>query len=670
MPTILDPNSTGSSLTTSENLGYSYPYGMDMHPGSTLHKDILAKINARVKESSEEMQKRYPSWKSIDKSLTAYVKVDDYEAIVKQKDDRKPISIVIPYTYAALETVLTYFVAAFMEDPIFKYEGSNPNSVVGAFLMQKVVENHCNTFKVGLNLHTQFRDSFAYGIGGAAITWDQKWGYKTTMKPQGFLSQVMGKFVDMGPPERIQTRSLLSEGSALRNIDPYLLLLDPNVPVQEAQKGEYIGWIEETNRMKLLTSEQAGNGNYFNVRYLGDFKGNTFRSQYNKSRTDSGRGERTGSPGFPNAQATQPCDVVWLYATIIPKEWKLSTTEYPEKWLFGVVGDKLIISAQKLGLNHDQYPIALCAPDFDGYSATPISRMEIVSGMQTHLDWLFSSHMTNVRKAINDMLIVDPSLINMEDLKDPKPGKLIRMRRSAWGRGVNDAVKQLLVNDITAGHTKDSQYLVDLIQRVTAATDSLSGMQRLGGERVTAKETQYVRGSALSRLTKAAKVASLMSMFDIGYQFSMNTQQLMQEPMWVRVVGDWEQMLATEYGTQESGVQPTMGRMRVTPDQLLVDIDLLVKDGSVISSDNPELWQTLFQSIITQPALFQNLDVVRIFKHIARIMGAKDINEFVIKGGPVMPQITPGDQGMIEKEAQAGNVVPLPNMRGTQGGQI
>jgi hypothetical protein len=33
--------------------------------------------------------------------------------------------------------------------------------------------------------------------------------------------------------------------------------------------------------------------------------------------------------------------------------------------------------------------------------------------------------------------IVDPSLINVEDLKDLKPGKLIRLRRPAWGKNYN-----------------------------------------------------------------------------------------------------------------------------------------------------------------------------------------------------------------------------------------
>ena len=39
------------------------------------------------------------------------------------------------------------------------------------------------------------------------------------------------------------------------------------------------------------------------------------------------------------------------------------------------------------------------------------------------------------------MLVVDPYLVNINDLKDPQPGKLIRLRRPAWGRGVDKVVQ-------------------------------------------------------------------------------------------------------------------------------------------------------------------------------------------------------------------------------------
>ena len=76
-----------------------------------------------------------------------------------------------------------------------------------------------------------------------------------------------------------------------------------------------------------------------------------------------------------------------------------------------------MVRAKPLGLSHGMYPIACIAPDFDGYSVAPLSRLEMLQGLQTTVDWLFNSHIANVRKAINDMLIVDPYMLNMKDLQ-------------------------------------------------------------------------------------------------------------------------------------------------------------------------------------------------------------------------------------------------------------
>ena len=85
-------------------------------------------------------------------------------------------------------------------------------------------------------------------------------------------------------------------------------------------------------------------------------------------------------------------------------------------WLFGVTGDQIVTSCNRMVLNHGKKPIVAAAADYDGYSITPVSRIETIFGLQTVLNWYFNSHVTNVRKAINDMLIVDPGLINVKDL--------------------------------------------------------------------------------------------------------------------------------------------------------------------------------------------------------------------------------------------------------------
>ena len=650
MPTILDPNAQGRLYAYSEDAGYKYPKDLDLRPASQEHQRLLKEVYTRALESSREMSKRYDSWRKVDKTLTAYVKLDETEEHIKSVDDRKPVSIVVPYSYATLETILTYFVTAFLENPIFRYEGSGPEDIVGAILLEKVIEQQTIQFKTALNLHTMFRDSLSYGMGVVTPTWDRKWGWKAVVQDQGFMSALFGKFMNTGKV-RGREETILFEGNRLKNIDPYSYLPDPNVPIHEVQQGEYVGWIEQTNYMKLIELEK-NDSDIFNVKYLKGI-GSGGRSQFNKTKSDSGRSERYGSnSAYGSDMATNPIDVVWMYWTLIPKDQKLGSSEYPEKWLLGLAADKVLICAKPLSLNHNMYPVAVCAPDFDGYSATPVSRLELMYGMQEALDWLFNSHVSNVRKAINDMLIVDPSLINMADLEDPKPGKLIRMRRSAWGRGVENAVKQLQVNDITRTHIQDAASIIEYMQRTSAATDSVSGMIRKSGERVTAQESKSTTQNALSRLTKSAKIASLQAMQDIGYMFAVHTQQLMSKDTYVKATGSWADVLKKEYGDKS--------RLNVTPFDLIVDYDVVVKDGSTAVGGDTEGWIEIFRIMSQQPQMYQNFDMVRIFKHIARIMGAKDINEFILEQGPVPPvSMSVSSTENIDKGVQQGNIVPI-----------
>jgi len=472
------------------------------------------------------------------------------------------------------------------------------------------------------------------------------------------MSSLFARFISTGP-KKDREESILYEGNRLKNIDPYRYLPDPNVPIHDVQQGEFVGWIESTNYMKLIELEK-NDPDVFNVKYLKGMTGDTGKSQFNKSKTESGRSDRFNLTTQMAASSTSPIDVIWMYWTLIPKDQKLGTGEYPEKWLIGLAADKVVICAKPLSLNHDMYPVAVCAPDYDGYSATPVSRLELMYGMQEALDWLFNSHISNVRKAINDMLIVDPSLINMADLEDPRPGKLIRMRRAAWGRGVENAVKQLQVADITRNHIGDAASIIDYMQRTSAATDSLSGMVRKSGERVTAEESKSTRSSALSRLTKAAKIASLQAMRDIGYMFAVHTQQLMKQDTYVKAVGQWPDVLMQEYVAANARA----GRIKVTPFDLIVEYDVMIKDGSVQGSEYADSWIEVFRVLTQQPVLFQSFDMVRIFKHIARIMGAKDINEFVMQTGmppAVNAQLMGQDQ--IDQGVQQGNVVPIEQMQ-------
>lgn len=627
------PNVEMGAYTPSVDIGdridYAYPMELDLQPDSQLHQKVLGKLLNRVRVAYEKMDSRRRSWREIDKTLTAYVRIDELERKVKEKDKRAPVSIVFPHSYSILETLTAFMDGLFLREPIFQYDGNSPEDTIGAILMTKVVEAHCKRFKVGLALHTAFKDSIAYGVGACFPLWKQKWGYRTRSS-YGMDGQL----------EKTSEPALLFEGNSLENVDPYQLLLDPNYGIQSIQDAEFVGFVRRTNYYNLLPED--GKGAVFNVRYL---KGKDCTSRYWGSQRD----QKAQTTTVGDTSVLRPVDVVYLYINIIPKDWGLGDYEEPEKWLFAIAADKYIIQAQPLDLDHNMFPVALCAPTFDGYSSAPLSRLELLGGMQELLDWLLNSHVANVRKTINDMIIYDPYMLNTADLTDPKPGKLVRARRAAWGKDIRGSIQQLQINDVTRQHIADAQLTMGLMNQISGADDAMMGTLRQGGpERLSAAEFSGTQSQALGRLQSLAMIVGQQLIQDVGYMFAMHTQQMMQEDVWVNTVGAWQDQLLAHYGPQIQN-----DRMRVTPQDLNIDFDIAVNPEG--QGQATQFWIQMFDTIAKTPELYQLIDVGRVFRYVASQLGAKNVDNFL--RAPIQPVGAPTTDVMAQ--AQAGNMIPI-----------
>lgn len=650
MPVILDTNEPHGSVTDlkTQDYEYEYPRNLDLKPGSELHQKIITKVLYNARNSRRVIEPRFDSWNDVDEKLTAYMPTDQKEEDIKDTDRRKPVSIVVPYSFAILETMLSYMVAAFLPDPIFRYEGSSPEDIIGAIMMEKKIGLDCNRSKVGLALHTMFRDGGGYGLGIVTPDWVIKRGRRTTKQETGFFN-FFSRFISTGY-QKSSDEAVLFEGNSLRNIDPYRYFPDPNVPIHDVQRGEFVGWLDDSNLMDMLEDELT-NPDYFNVRYLRHVqnkRSSVFSVDPSKRMQKVGGDFRT-----QDSTLTKPIDIIHMYIKLIPSRYGLGNNDYPEKWLFSVASDSVIIRAKPLGLDHNMFPVAVCAPDFNGHSPIAISRIEMLQGMQTTLDWLFNSHIANVRKAINDMIIVDPYLVNINDMKDPKPGKLIRLRRPAWGRGVEKVAQQLQVNDITKLNIQDAMFIMRYMNQISGTDNPMMGSLRRGGpERLSAREFQGTAMGAISRLERMAKVIGLQAMQDIGYMFAYHTQQLMSEEVWINSSGRWPEDIVKE-------MNPQRGRVKVTPWDVLVDYDLIIRDGSVPGGNFSDVWVQLFQTIMSAPQLSNRFDIMRIFKHIARNIGAKNVEEFELKEPvpQVNAQVVPDEE--VARQAQAGNIAPV-----------
>jgi len=648
MPYIVQGDSAENRTANYSEMSfdYDYPYELDLDPKSDFHEKLRSKIWQRASDSHKEMSKRYPSWRKIDQTLTAYIPLSDKEEKVKNKDSRKPVSIIFPYSYSNMESLLAYMSMAFFQDPMFQYEGVEDSDTLGAMLMELVIRLHCIKTKVPLSLHTVLRDNFAYGIGVGIPGWVRRYG-KVPIKSSVTLESELGE----STTEDVNyVESLVFEGNDLSNIDPYLWLPDTSVASDKIQDGEFNGWIDRDNYMNLLSEEVSGE-DLFNVKYL---RGKTDKRS-SLATDESDRERKSGGTSKSLRQGmtstTNPVDVINMYVTLIPKEWELSDSVNPEKWFFKLAADDVIISCKKANHYHGMYPIAVASSEFDGYSITPMSRMEMLDGLQGVLDFEVNSHVANIRKALNDMFVVDPYLININDLKDPSPGKLIRLRAPAWGHGVKDAVQQLQVNDVTRGNMTDSSYITQWMDRISGADQSMSGAQRQGGpERLTKGEFQGTRGSAISRLQRVAMLIGMQFMQDIGTMFAVHTQQYMTKKTFVKITGRYEEQLKKQFGSNAQ-------RAPVSPLDMAINYDLLVRDGSIPGGNFSEAWLQMFQIIGTSPELTQQFDVTRIFMYIAGQLGAKNVEDF--KRNIDNTNMVTAPDGQVADEAKKGNIIPV-----------
>jgi len=651
------PRARGQEKFRKASFKYDYPRGVKLRPGDPAHDLIRDEVMARAQLARDEMSRRYPAWEKLDEQLTSYIPLSEYDKDFKgdslQNDDpNKPISIVVPVSQAVLDTMLSYLVTAFLDEPVLKFEGTGPEDKLGAAVMEHVIMVNSRKAKLGLGLHTLFRDGMVYGVAAAQPVWTTRTAHRQVARADGFFSQLAGFFKTGSDRERQEYVKF--EGNVLHNIDPYSMFPDVSVSPHDLQRGEYFGFIRRENTMELLGRERL-DSQFFNGKYVQLLEDGRSHLGGDNSKRDKDGVWTDGNEGPYRNRA----DTIYMAVNIIPAEWKIGNREYPEWWFFGVTADSVVITAQPLDYDHGMLPFLSFAPTFDGYSASPISSLENVYGMQHLVNFLYNIMIANQRKSVNNMFVVDPEMVNLNDLRNPGPGKHIRLRKRAWGRGVQNAIEQLRVDDLTRGNIQDAAFLQQLIQNFSGATDGLQGVQRRTSERVSATEFRDTRMAALNRIERIARLAGIMFFQDMGEQYASNTQQFMTEETWVALKGRHEEDLRRILGVED----PSIAEVMASPEDLLVRYDVLVNDGSLPNSGDPQLWSQMFINISQNEALLQEFDVVRIFEHWAKLAGAKNTQDF--RRRQLNAQVISDEEALRERER--GNLVPLP--QGETGGR-
>jgi hypothetical protein len=336
----------------------------------------------------------------------------------------------------------------------------------------------------------------------------------------------------------------------------------------------------------------------------------------------------------------QNVELLEMVIELIPRDWGLDESNFPEKWAFVVANESVVVQAQPLGLYHNKFPYEILELEPDGYAMFKRGMFDIVKPMNDIMTWLVNTHFYNTRKSLNDMFVVDPSRVVMKDVLSPEPGKIIRLKEEMYGQDVRTAITQFPTSNVTQAHMADSQLVASMIQRVSGVNDSIMGMLQSGG-RKTATEVRTSSSFGINRLKTNAEYFSATGFSGLSQLLLQQTQQLMDVAMKVRIAGDsWKAPGAAQ-------------ALNVTPQDIQGQYDFIPVDGTlpIDRFAQVNMWTQLLQQMAQVPQVIQQYDLGQIFGWVAQLGGLKNINNFKIQ--IMQPGAMPGS-----------NVIPI----GGQGG--
>lgn len=618
--------------------------------GTELHGRILRGIQERARMSQRKMAERYDEWDRAEKRMVAYVPAKDAERKAKRQSEVSEFTqIEIPFIYAMALTAHTYHTSVFLSrSPVLQVQGRHGEAQQQVLAQEALLNYQVQVGGMMPVYYTWLLDTHKYGLGVVGTHWDKELIQVSRIVDQPVVQDGI-TLPDRTKKVRQVIRQTGYEGNRTFNVRPFDWLPDPRVALQNFQAGEFCGRLTRISWNDFVKGLNAGN--YFNREPVE-------RGAQTTSHGDlaSGFGESGDNPALVekskqeevlfNKESTRDknmLNVLEMHIEIIPKDWGLGESDFPEIWSFTVVNDRVIIGAQPLGLLHNSFPFEALEAEIDGYGFNSRGMFEIGEPLAQSMDWLANSHFYNVQKALNNEFVVDPTAVVMKDFLDPRPGKMIRLRPAAYGKDVRTVIHQLPQVDYTRTHLQDMRVIEGLMQKVFGINESLLGAVNPSG-RKTATEVRSSTTFGINRLKTQAEWFSATGWSRLTQMFVQNNQQLYEAEMQFRIAGN--NIVGDPF-------------VNVSPESISGFYDFVPVDGTlpIDRFAQASLWKEIFAQIRNMPPEVQGgYDWGAVFGWMAKLAGLKNIDMFRKQQ---LPQVNAQPDEQIQQQVQAGNLVPL-----------
>lgn len=604
-----------------------------------LHQKVLDAILARRDASQRKMRDYHSTWQQAEEFAEGYIHASDADKIRKNEKTNKGkpsyVTIEVPYSYGMMMSAHTYMSAVFLgRDPIFQYMGRHGEPQNKVLAVEALMGYQMQVGGNKVPLFIWLYDALNYGLGVVMTPWEKE----TAIVSEIVEKPVKEMGVDMQKTQKVrQTKRVTKyEGNKLYNIKPYDFYPDHRKSVYRFQTGEFCGrrFDASWNDYVMLESE----GHYFNREaLLANLR------QEKKDQPQSPHVKAHPDPFDPQLLSMSmdkgSFDGLEMCVRLVPKEWGLGDSAMPEKWLFTVANDKVIIGARPMGHYHDKFPFGVIEHEIEGYKLVKRGFPEQSKPINDILTWLFNSHFYNVRAALNNQFIFDPTKVSLKDMQNDQPGFLAMLKPSASGSDVRSVMHQFQVQDVTRSHMADFQHVGELAQRAWGVVDNVMGMVNPGG-RKTATEVRTSSSFAVNRLKTEAEYMSAMGFDPLSDIMLQQTQQYYSGEQQFRIVGD---------------LTDNMPFVKVDADLIAGSFDFVPVDGTlpIDRYAQANIFREMLANLRQMPEVAAEYNVPGMFAWLARLIGMRNVGQF---------KIQTADPTQLQNQAQQGNVVPVRQM--------
>lgn len=644
---------------------------------SPKHRKLVEFVRTRREYARRFFVSRHDRWREAEKHFRGFVEPK------KATDPNVPWlrKLFVPVTPLLVQTQLSFDVAAFTQNqPVARLDGVGPEDVKGVKPMEAYLEWEWRTRLMLKELYGWLLDRRRYGVGILWNRWTQDVGFRTRREQRMIEMPLLGIRLK-GPEEKVREQFIRYEGNDAQVQDPFDFGFDPRVTAARVHEGEFVYRFVRRSFSYMKEQEKADPPFYTNVDAIPESKTIQAVGSVNH------RGEVAGFTRHDHESDSSRHDIVGLtreshiagntadpiekgfveltemVARLIPRDYEIGPEDEPTLYWITLANDTVVVRAEPYDFDHQQYPVSIVESHPDPHSALNISSVEEMAELQKFANWLYRSHAEHVIRTLNGQFLVDPSKIHIEDLLNPQPGNLVRIKPDAFQipGGLRDAFQQLQVQDVTKGHLGEIQNILSFLERLSGATENLQGVAAPG--ETTLGEQQMANQAATGRLRISAQLAWNQGMVPWLKQRIANAQQLMDQERFVRIVGGLQDDLE---------LPPDQRFVKVYPGGIAGEFDVMPIDG-LVRGDGQLLqaWTQIFTQLVNSPAMSQMYDITGIFRYIAMLSGVKNLNEFQLKRMPSpvepVPGAEPGGVQVIgdeqaQRAVEAGNLVPAEEM--------